>query len=416
MRVAALFPIGTSDGGCPVAIAEILKNEPSLEVYILYGKRAAPDAVDPKDVVERIQESIRDQRVTWAGCQPVEPFDLSDAYTQVRTFVAGISQRNYDRVYVGITGATNPVVTSLFQTAMAYLSCQVLPIYVQARGTASVQHFLASDVRDRVTAEEALATARSGQIRVAARLSERLPSDGPWKFLRSSLSALAYWDDFDYSQARQTLEHQARKAGECSRNPLLASVADTVARIATTAGQMSAFAKEVCGLPNFGATTTSEGWTERVSGTGLLLVADALANAQRRIVEGRFTDSVLRSYRAAECATQMRLLAIGIHPSRPDACQIAYERYRATDAPAGGGMAFRAGLEFLESARQLDFTPIKEHVRNLGNTRNHTYLEHGYDRVQPGQAQRCFEWSLSICQHLLGPEISQTWQRFEMRF
>ena len=76
-------------------------------------------------------------------------------------------------------------------------------------------------------------------------------------------------------------------------------------------------------------------------------------------------------------------------------------------------MAFRAGLEFLESARQLDFSPIKEHVRNFGNTRNH---EHGYDRVQPGQAQRCFEWSLSICQHPLGPEISQTWQHFEMRF
>jgi hypothetical protein len=416
MRVAALFPIGTSDGGCPVAIAEILKDEVSLEVHILYGKRAAPDAVDPKDVVERIQESISDQRVTWAGCHLVEPFNLSEAYTQIRTFVAGIAERDYDRVYVGITGATNPVVTSLFQTAMAYLSCHVLPICVQARGTVSVQHFLASDIRDRVTAEEALSTARCGQIRVAARLAERLPPDGHWKFLRSSITALAHWDDFDYSQARQTLEHQARKAGEYSRHPLLALVADTVTRIAAGGGQMSAFAKEICDQANFGVTTTSAGWAERVSGTGLLLVADALANAQRRIVEGRFTDSVLRSYRAAECATQMRLLAIGIHPSRPDAFQVAYERYRTTDAVGGGELAFRAGLEFLESAGQLDLTPIKEHVRNLGNTRNHTYLEHGYDRVVSGQAQRCFEWSLSICQHLLGPDIRQTWQRFEMRF
>jgi hypothetical protein len=32
MKVVALFPIGTSDGGCPVAIAEILNDELSLEV------------------------------------------------------------------------------------------------------------------------------------------------------------------------------------------------------------------------------------------------------------------------------------------------------------------------------------------------------------------------------------------------
>jgi hypothetical protein len=416
MKVAAVFPIGTSDGGCPVAIAEILKREASVEVHLLYGKRVAPDAPDPKDIAEQIKESIRDQRVSWASCQPVEPFDLSEAYTQVRVLVAGIAGRNYDRVYVGITGATNPVVTSLFQTAMAYLSCQVLPIYVQARGTALVQHFLASDLRDRVTAEGALSTARSGQVRVAARLAERLPSEDQWKFLRSSLAALAQWDDFDYSQARQTLEHQARKAAVYAQRPLLAPVADTVSRLAPNASDMAAFAKQICDQQNFSAAATSEGWSDRVSRTGMLLVADALANAQRRIVEGRFTDSVLRSYRAAECATQMRLLAIGIHPSRPDACQTAYKRYRAADAPGGGEMAFKAGLQFLASARQIDFAPIEEDVIKLGSTRNHTYLEHGYERVQLGQAQRCFERSQSICQHLLGADIKQEWQSFEMRF
>jgi hypothetical protein len=416
MRVGAIFPIGTSIGGCPDAITEILKEESSLEVHLLYGNRGAPDAADPMDVAEQIKESIRDQRVTWAGRQAVEPFDMSDTYTQVRAFVAGIAERDYDRVYVGITGATNPVVTSLFQTAMAYLSCHVIPVYVQARGAVRVQHFVASDVRDRVSAEDALATARSGQVRVAARLAERLPSDGQWKFLRSSLTALADWDDFDYSQAKQTLEHQARKSGEYARDPLLACLADTVARLAAEAGQMSAFAKQVRDQQDFDVTATNAGWAQRVSETGMLLVADALANAQRRIVEGRFTDSVLRSYRAAECATQMRLFAIGIHPSRPSACQTAYERYLPANAPGGGELAFRAGLQFLEAAGQLCLAPVEEHVRNLGNTRNHTYLEHGYDRVQPGQAERCFEWSLAICGHLLGPDISRIWQRFEMRF
>lgn len=178
MKVGALFPVGTSDGGCLAAITEILKNEPSLEVHILYGKRGAPDAEDPKDFVERIKASICDPRVSWTTSQAIEPFNLSEAYVQVRAFVSGISEWGYDRVYVGITGASNPIVTSLFQTAMAYLPCHVLPIYVQARGTTPVQHFLASDIRDSVVAEEALSTAQCGQVRVAARLAERLPSEG----------------------------------------------------------------------------------------------------------------------------------------------------------------------------------------------------------------------------------------------
>jgi hypothetical protein len=416
MKVAALFPIGTSDGGCPVAIAEILKSEPRVEVYLLYGKRAAPDALDPKDVVERIQVSIRDPRVMWGDSQSIEPFDLSEAYTQVRTFVAGIAEKNYARVYVGITGGTNPVVTSLFQTAMSYLTCQVLPIYVQARGTLSVQHFLASDIRDRVIAEDALIAARAGQVRLAARLAERLPSDGQWKFLSSSLSALAHWDDFDYSQAKQTLKHQVRKAGEYLGHSLLGRIADTVVRIGAAADEMSAFAKQISDEQNFGALAMSAGWGDRVALAGLKLVVDVLANADRRIVEGRFTDTVQRAYRASECATQMRLMAIGIHPSRPDACRTTYERYTTRIVADAPELAFWTGLQFLKSAGQIDLAPIEGDVKNLANARNYTYLEHGYQRVQEDQARRCFRWSMSICEHLLGREVGEIWQRFEMRF
>lgn len=289
-------------------------------------------------------------------------------------------------------------------------------MYVQARGCTWQRNFVASEVRDRVTAEEALSSARSGQVKIAARLAERLPSAGPWKFLRASLTALAYWDDFDYSQARQTLEHQARKAGEFAQDPLLAPVADTVARLAAVAGKMAGFAKEIGGTQNFGATAKDVNWPNKVLREGILLVADALANAQRRIREGRFTDSVLRSYRAAECATQMRLLAIGIHPSRPDACQTAYERYYPANSSGAGEMAFNSGLRFLDSVGQIEFAPIEDHVKRLGRSRNYTYLEHGYERVQSDQGHRCFDWSLSICQHLLGEEIGKTWLCLEMRF
>jgi hypothetical protein len=54
---------------------------------------------------------------------------------------------------------------------------------------------------------------------------------------------------------------------------------------------------------------------------------------------------------------------------------------------------------------------------NLGGARNHTYLEHGYVRVQADQASRCLDWSLSICGYLLADQdVSKLCQRFEMRF
>jgi hypothetical protein len=219
------------------------------------------------ETVIRIRKRVTDERVTWSSSQPVEPFDLSKAYREVRAFVSGIAIQGYNRVYVGINGGSNPIVTSLFQTAMAYLSCEVVPVYVQARETVSVQHFIASDVRDRVVAEEALAAARSGQIRGAARLAEHLQSEDDWKFLRSSLNALAQWDDFDYAQAKHSLAHPARKASGRSGHQLLASVADTVSRLNNDAEEMSALARDICNEQNFGETAARPDWSAESRGS-----------------------------------------------------------------------------------------------------------------------------------------------------
>ena len=417
-KVAALFTIGITDGGCSAAIREIVKCEKFVDVFLLYGKRSAPDAPDPMETIIRIRGDAYDGRITWSSHGPVEPFDLSTTYDEIRRFIEQIATSSYDRVYLGITGGTNPMVTSLFQTAMAYLSCEVIPVYAQARGTVPVLNFVASDVRDRMIAEEALAIARSGQIRVAARLADRLQPEDDWKFLRSSLHSLAQWDDFDYSQAKQSLEHQSRKAVQRLSHPLLDGLAKTVTALAENAAEMSMLVRSICDDQNFGKTVLEHGWPGRLSKAGPLLVADALVNARRRITEGRYTDSVLRAYRAAECATQMRLLALGIHPARPDACQTAYARFPQlvrADAGMPREIAFKAGLTFLGSTGVVDLAAIEEPVRNLGHARNHTYLEHGYVRVLVDQAERCLKWSVQICEHLLG-NLDNMRQQFEMQF
>jgi len=415
MRPIAIFPVGTSIGGCPDAIAEILKSEPSLEVHLLCGERGAADAPDPSEFCEQIQRQVTDPRVTWAASRQISPFEFSITYQQVYNLISELRQREIDRAYIGVTGGTNPMCVSLFQTAMAYLPTKVIPVYVQARGSQWAANFVASDVRDRITAEEALTTARSGQVRHAVELAKRLPEVDPrWKFLRASLVALAYWEDFNYQEAENSLAQQARKAPEFTTEPLLAPLAGTISRLARHAREMHKLSKDIRDVQNFSTTAGDSSWQQRVSETGALLVADALANSQRRIREGRFTDSVLRSYRAAECATQMRLLAIGIHPSKPDACSIACEFY--TWPSKQRELGFKAGLEFLKSNRDLDLNPIEKAVCDLAGTRNRTYLEHGYVRVSEQAARQCFEHSLAICKHLLSSEIDEKWYEFEMCF
>jgi hypothetical protein len=420
VKVAAIFPVGTSVGGAPEAITEILSQEHALDVHLLYGEPGnqprgpKPQTFsDPKEAVEAIRREVKDSRIRWGQSRMVHSFEFARTYEEIRKFISEIGDK-YDRVYIGITGGTNPMNSSLFQTSMAYLRAEVKPVYVQAHENVWQKNFVASEIRDRVLAEEALATARSGQVRVAARLGERLPDVGKWKFLRESLTALSHWDDFDYGQASQRLEHLARKCTEYAEDDLLGHISNTIGRIGPNARRMNRFTTQLRDPQSFDAQATAGGWIISVEENGLLLVADALANANRRMQERRYTDSVLRCYRAAECATQMRLFKLGIHPSKPNACSTAYQRYGAAIQGGERPLGFDDGLKVLQSAGELDRASIEGCVRDLQKARNETYLEHGYVRVQREQSQNCFNKSLTICEALLGPTIQQKWREFEI--
>ncbi len=107
------------------------------------------------------------------------------------------------------------------------------------------------------------------------------------------------------------------------------------------------------------------------------------------------------------------------YPSRPTRCVPncvrAHPQLARADAGAPPGIAFKAGLTFLGSAGATDLSLIEESVRNPGSARNRTYLEHGYVPVSQEQAARCLEWSVLICEHLLG-NLDDKRQHFEMQF
>jgi len=415
MKVAALFPVGQTDGGCLAAIREILAREESLDIYLLHGVLAPGQGPpDPAGVAKQIAASDFDRRVSCRLLAPINTFDLSSAYPTARATVRAIASEHYDRVYVGITGGANPLVASVFHTVMTYLSTEVVPIYAQGKGLETERIFIAPDIRLDVLTEEALGTARSGQLRVAGQLASRLPDTGDWSFVRVCLGALAAWDDFDYVKARDVLRRQLRYCAGYQSHPLLSGLADTVARLAVVADRVVNITIAFRSVQGFEQRASAPEWPSKVRECGSLLVADVVANARRRLQEGRYTDSALRSYRAAECATQVRLYEIGIHPSKPAAFGEAFAR-------AGGyvdgdkSLAFRAGLDFLRGIGAITYESIAKNVQDLGQMRNNTYLEHGYVRIEQDQAERCLNHALAICQHLLGKETVANWPDLNMR-
>lgn len=409
MKSAALFPVGQTEGGCIAAIQETLLREELLHVYLLHGVLAPGQSPpDPSVVARRIAAADFDGRVSYRLVIPIDSFNPSSAYLTARETIRSVAAEHYDRVYVGITGGANPMVVSLFHAALAYLGTEVVPIYAQAKGIETERIFIAEDIRLTVLAEEAIGIARSGQMRVAAQLAARLPKTDKWLFVRECLAALAAWDDFDYRAARNTLRRQSRHCVTYQADPLLSPLADTIARLAVVVDGMVNMTVEFRDIQNFERKAASPDWPSKVRECGGSLVADALANARRRFDEGRYTDSVLRSYRAAECATQVRLYEIGIHPSKPAAFEAAFARTGGIvddDKP----IAFRAGLELLESIGGSSCGNIARSVQDLGQLRNSTYLEHGYVRIERGQAERCLSHAVTICEHLLSKEAVADW-------
>jgi len=416
MKVAALFPVGQTEGGCIAAIREILAREESLNIYLLHGVLAPGQSFpDPSDIAKQIAATDFGCRVSYQLLAPINTFDLSSAYPTARATVRSMAAEHYDRVYVGITGGANPLVASIFHAAMTYLGTEVVPIYAQGKGLTTERTFVAPDIRLAVLAEEAIGMARSGQMRLAAQLAARLPETGEWLFERACLAALAAWDDFDYAKARDTLRRQLRHCAAYQAHPLLSGLADTVARLAAVADRMVNMTVEFRNVQTFEKLASASDWPSRVRECGGLLVADAVANAKRRLEEGRYTDSVLRSYRAAECATQVRLYEIGIHPAKPAAFGAAFSR---TGGIVDGDktLAFRAGLDLLKNIGTITCETIAKNIQDLGQARNTTYLEHGYVRIEQSQAERCLHHAMTICSHLLGEETVANWPDLNMRF
>jgi CRISPR-associated protein (TIGR02710 family) len=197
----------------------------------------------------------------------------------------------------------------------------------------------------------------------------------------TAAEGFAAWDRFEHKralshlqQARAALEERCRAAGRPDYDGLIEVLGDDVVFLGEVASRTGGFTRK-----------------------HPVLVADLLANADRRLEEGKFDDAVARLYRALElwgqCAFEARF---GVETGRTPPERLpagVRDEYRRRYAAEEGllKLPLVATYEALAAAADPSgerFVACRDEIRNVLSARNDSILAHGTRPVSEEQARK----------------------------
>lgn len=399
-RVAVVLSVGGTSGGAQFALQAVLEKEKlNPDVYLVYGEPfLGQQPPTPHDAVTALRNAFP---AIIVAEKSVNGTSFEDTYSRITAVLTAVVERNYDRVYLGITGGTNVMVGALFHAGLERLHGEVIPLYVQGKGAQSLDFVTSVRTREAVTVDRVLKLARTTQLPIAAYLVKDLPATGRAGFVRDAITAFSAWDDFRYEVADQFTTLSARNA-DFADDPSLAAMCETIERYAKFAARLKEFESIVSDPERFYLESVKQNWKSEAVRASWLAI-DALANAGRRSREGRYTDAVLRAYRCVEIAVQNRLFRLGVHPSCLDWGKepLASIANQWSDRP--NHIAFEQAVEVLEMLTQERFN--KSDRDKLQQIRNTSYLEHGYQRITEKKCAGALDIARQLCSQFLGPQV-----------
>jgi CRISPR-associated protein (TIGR02710 family) len=212
-----------------------------------------------------------------------------------------------------------------------------------------------------------------------------------WQGLEEALAGLLHWDRFNHREALPLFRQGIEKLSQWLE------IKDDRA--------LNGFVAQGRECLNFLKALANQ--TDQFKRPGPLMVADLLANAERRAVQGRYDDATARLYRALEMQGQIAVQELtgastGNVPEGKIPASLREEyalRYRD---PQDGKIkipleaTFRL-LHALEHPLGQQFVAQQENFRRLLLARNGSILAHGLQPVSPEVYAELRELSLHIC-------------------
>jgi CRISPR-associated protein (TIGR02710 family) len=408
MGTVLLLTVGTTVEPLMNAIEEQRGRDPDVKVFLLYGRAFPGQDLSPFDVARQVKDRARELGVYAEPQEVPDPEDIDICLQAAREVVRRAADA--DRVLVDFTGGTKPMSAAMVYAALTEpLSGHLVLEYTggQARDAAGRVLREAMIVRrsertaTEMTIRQVLDRVGRYEYREALALVPRLPDRGRAGFLRKAVDALYRWDEFDYEASVDILRRLHEAARALQEDPDVGGVARLVLRLLGPGNRLVDLVRALRELQH----GTPRTWP--ASDHTPLVTADTLENAERRLVEGRPTDCVLRAYRAVESAVQARLLALRFNPWCPDWQALDSAHRRAYESALEGrslprDLALGEGLKLVEiltgDALSSD---LCDRLRDLQRVRNQSYLEHGYLRVRELDARRVLGHSAELCARLL---------------
>lgn len=411
MKTVLVITVGGTADPIMKAVEEVCRESREVTVFLLYGRPFPGQKASPFEVANEAKQKGEEGGVAVRLFEAADPEDVNACLSVARDIFREAADA--ERVIVNFTGGTKVLSAAAVHAALTEPLSGSLVLDYTGGALRDPHGRVLRDamrvVRSERTAtdeilQQVLERLKRADYRAACLLGERLPDLGRGGFVKEAAVALYLWDEFDYESSVRILRRLYEPAKVLSDDEHLSRLTALAIRLLEPGNRLCAL------LPVLRQARQGQVPVSSVAGHFPLLVADALENASRRLDERRATDSVLRSYRAVEVAVQSRVLQNGINPWRPDwqaveeqTMQGYLDLLNATQPPKD--LALSTGLTLLEALGQALSEEKKRGLDDLRQSRNHSYLEHGYQRLKVEDAWRLNGYAVSLCEDLLGSSL-----------
>ncbi len=405
-KIVLIATVGTTAEPIQKAIEESIEDG-EVSVYLLYGRPFPNQEHNPFDVALKIKQEAEQKGIKARVVEISEPEEFDKALQGISTILTEIKDTDIQRLVANFTGGTKAMSAALAHAALTEpISAEVVLDYTGGRVRDKNGRVIKDSMRTKRTKEgramrlckEAYNQIEQANYSHASFLVEPLPNSGKFGFYKSMIRLLYEWDNFNYDEAYQLLTHQKL----LDQYKVMHNVSDFKG-ILFPLDQYENPLKQLNSTSELLKKIQIHGDTQSIQKLFKMetpyLVADTLVNSKRRFLEGRFTDSILRAYRAIEVTIQLKLLEKNVNPwnARSLSSEVINKIQNILN-PIPERLALRNGVECLK-ALGLTFSADSE-LKEIMNIRNNSYLEHGYQSVTKESAESILLKATKICREL----------------
>jgi len=365
--------------------------EGSLKLFLVYGRAFPGQEPTPFSISNTISKKAKELGVPVRVFELDDPENLSHASQLFQQVIAEASEISPDRILLDFTGGTKVMAASMVHVALSQQ--WGTDIVFQYVGGPRDQNGKVTDMSIQRSPETALqelvsnimGCLRDREYTRAMYSSAWLPKRDKFGFLKKAAHIMWHWDNFHYNEAISLIQECRGQANVLTGDAQYSLLADTIVRLNRVTERVHLAIVALEELQQGSGVEikrgAAEGW--------VYILGDTIANARRKVISSPI-DSVLRSYRAIEVATQLTLTRLKVNPWKPDWEHLPEEQFLATaeDKNPPRQLSLWNGVKLLEVISSPLLPKQIDDLRDIMTARNFSYLEHGYSTVSKETAQK----------------------------